>query len=229
MYSLYVWVSRFVIKKSFIYLKVIFNRAPEKIKNNFSAPFISLTLSYFLTNLTFKMHPPSKCSIAVFNNLKLEASEAAVDKLGEILKQVPHFVLIISNLTDEQLISTKINNQSPWVFSKPEGFVMSIVCPNSGDIVRKTWQQSANLRVKEICPHEKEHLKIAYNNESMPYFDLKDGNADVDTLEGAVLQIFLDKNNIQPVYMYGHYEWGSMDPLSGLWNGVVGMVLDMCF
>ena len=24
--------------------------------------------------------------------------------------------------------------------------------------------------------------------------------------------------------MYGNYEWGSLDPETGLWNGVVGMV-----
>ena len=58
----------------------------------------------------------------------------------------------------------------------------------------------------------------------MPYFDLKNGMADTDTLEGAVLQLFLDKNNIEPHYMYGNYEWGSIDPDTGLWNGVVGMV-----
>ena len=38
---------------------------------------------------------------------------------------------------------------------------------------------------------------MAFNNESLPYFDLKDGQADVDTLEGAVLQLFLDKYQIR--------------------------------
>ena len=58
----------------------------------------------------------------------------------------------------------------------------------------------------------------------MPYFDLKDDKADTDTLEGAVLQLFLDQNHVEPFYMYGNYEWGSIDPITGLWNGVVGMV-----
>ena len=46
----------------------------------------------------------------------------------------------------------------------------------------------------------------------------------MDTLEGVVLQLFLDKYQISPVYMYGNYKWGSLDPQTGLWNGVVGMV-----
>ena len=74
------------------------------------------------------------------------------------------------------------------------------------------------------CPKQKRVLRIAYNNESMPYFDLKNGQADTDTLEGAILHIFLERHNITPVYMYGNYEWGSLDPDTGRWTGVVGMV-----
>lgn len=74
------------------------------------------------------------------------------------------------------------------------------------------------------CPRQQRVLRIAYNNESMPYFDLKHGHADTDTLEGAILQVFLERHNITPVYMYGNYEWGSLDPDTGRWTGVVGMV-----
>ena len=74
------------------------------------------------------------------------------------------------------------------------------------------------------CTREGRVLRIAYNNESMPYFDLKHGRADTDTLEGAILDIFLERHKINPVYMYGNYEWGSLDPDTGRWTGVVGMV-----
>ena len=47
------------------------------------------------------------------------------------------------------------------------------------------------------CPRIPSQLRVAFNNESLPYFDLKDGQADVDTLEGAVLQLFLDKYQIR--------------------------------
>ena len=116
-----------------------------------------------------------------------------------------------------------LSQVSPWVFSKPEGLIMTIVCPNTGKIVKKTWRQSENWKLREICQKNKEKLRIAYNN-VMPYFDLKNGKADMDTLEGFVLQLLLDNHNIEPVYMNGDYEWGSIDPETGLWNGVVGMV-----
>ena len=50
----------------------------------------------------------------------------------------------------------------------------------------------------------------------MPYFDLKHGHADTDTLEGAILDIFIERQNVTPVYMYGNYEWGSIDPDTGI-------------
>ena len=47
------------------------------------------------------------------------------------------------------------------------------------------------------CARIPRQLRVAFNNESLPYFDLKEGQADVDTLEGAVLQLFLEKYQIR--------------------------------
>ena len=202
-------------------------RSPSQIHNNFSHPSISLTPSHYLDNPISKFNPPSKCSVAVFNNIdKFDSkeAEAVVEKLGDMLKQLPHFVLVISSLAEDDLRTLQMNYQSPWVFTQPKGSLMTFICPSTGEMVPKTWQQRKNLKFNKICPETKQQLRIAYNNESMPYFDLKNGNADTDTLEGAVLQMFLDRNNIEPLYMYGNYEWGSIDPSTGLWNGVVGMV-----
>ena len=88
-------------------------------------------------------------------------------------------------------------------------------CPHSGARVRIPLRQPDLGNLGSFCPRVNRTLRIAYNNESMPYFDLKQGRADIDTLEGAVLQIFIDRHNVTPEYMYGNYEWGSLDPDTG--------------
>ena len=195
------------------------------IQQETTLPYVSFTAREFLKNQDSNLISSGKCSIVVFNNPndnEIEETEAVILKLGLVLKQLPHFILVISN--KESTTAFPTNSQLPWAFIEKEKRILSFVCPNSMLIVRKTWQQCENLRMKDMCPQERQELRIAYNNESMPYFDLKEGRADTDTLEGAVLQLFLEKNNIEPYYMYGNYEWGSIDPDTGLWNGVVGMV-----
>ena len=190
-----------------------------------SLPFISFNIQTFLKTSESNLSLPEKCSIVVFSSStisKIEEYEAVILKLSLILKQLPHFVFVKSNQEAESKYTK--DNPTPWIFSKKGSRVLTFICPNSEVVVKKTWEQLNILRLQELCPPEKQQLRIAYNNESMPYFDLKNGMADTDTLEGAVLQLFLDKNNIEPHYMYGNYEWGSIDPDTGLWNGVVGMV-----
>ena len=107
---------------------------------NFSPPSISLTPSHYLDNPTSRFNPPSKCSVAVFNSIEqfdVKEAEAAVEKLGDMLKQLPHFVLVISSLAKEDLNPLQMNNQSPWVLTQPEGHAMTIICPSTGEMVPK--------------------------------------------------------------------------------------------
>ena len=169
-----------------------------------------------------------------------EAAADAVAKLEEILQQIPKFVLVITGESPEEYFSTITTAYVPWILAGQGGPVISLgrsrgvitcstlttaslvsVCPPSPLITRVSLRSSKPVL---SCPRIPRQLRVAYNNESLPYFDLKEGQADVSTLEGAVLQLFLDKYQISPVYMYGNYEWGSLDPETGLWNGVVGMV-----
>ena len=222
MHYLLFWVCILSINSS---CKPHILRVPDGLQKGTNIPHISFTAKGFLKNPDSNLDLSEKCSIVVFHNPKndkIDETEAVILKLGLILKQIPHFILVIT----DQHNSTPLpeSRQSPWVITKSGSRVLSFICQNSDMIVKKTWQQIEHLRMKDLCPQEKQELRIAYNNESMPYFDLNEGMADTDTLEGAVLQLFLEKNNIEPYYMYGNYEWGSIDPDTGLWNGVVGMV-----
>ena len=101
---------------------------------------------------------------------------------------------------------------------------VSPVCPSSGGEVRVSLRDPQLPSLAARCPARGRVLRVAYNNESMPYFDLRHGEADPATLEGAILQLFVARHGLRPVYMYGGYEWGSWDPAAGRWSGVVGMV-----
>ena len=70
------------------------------------------------------------------------------------------------------------------------------MCPDSGarvDLVVRTLDTMTQVSLENYCPHVTRQLRIAYNNESMPYFDLQHNHADTATLEGAILQIFIDR------------------------------------
>ena len=140
----------------------------------------------------------------------------AVAKLEEMLQQIPKFVLVITGESPEEYFASIKSAFIPWIISGPGGPVISLglssglitntrtnlvsllsVCPAS-PLIRRV---SLSLLTSQACPSPRvpRQLRVAFNNESLPYFDLKEGKADVSTLEGAVLQLFLDKYQIRSV------------------------------
>ena len=63
------------------------------------------------------------------------------------------------------------------------------VCPQTAARVKIPLRKHVLGSLFNYCPPASQTLRIAYNNESMPYFDIKHGTADTDTLEGAILQV----------------------------------------
>ena len=170
-----------------------------------------------------------------------------VKKISEVLEQVPKFALIISNNSTNKSAAfpSSLHFETiPWILTSAASHVVTAgrcgitchvsrvtchrslcpVCPSSGGEVRVSLRDPQLPSLAARCPDRGRVLRVAYNNESMPYFDLRHGEADPATLEGAILQLFVARHGLRPVYMYGGYEWGSWDPAAGRWSGVVGMV-----
>ena len=64
-------------------------------------------------------------------------------------------------------------------------------------------------------------IKIAYNTAG-PMFSVKNQEVESITLEGAVLDTFLRKYNQRPTFIFANI--GTKNEISGLWNGVIGLV-----
>ena len=69
---------------------------------------------------------------------------------------------------------------------------------------------------------KKELIKIAYNTD-LPFFNLKDGMPDMDTIEAILIQTFLEKHNLSATWDDAGGSWGSRGQ-NGSFNGVVGKV-----
>ena len=77
--------------------------------------------------------------------------------------------------------------------------------------------------VDDMCSMKNKEIRIAFNK-APPMFDVNEGKVESATLEGAVLDIFLEKNNLRPTFIHAKQIWGKQDETSGLWDGVIGLV-----
>ena len=74
-----------------------------------------------------------------------------------------------------------------------------------------------------MCSLRNKKLKISYND-LKPYFSVKNDEILKDTIEGAVIQSFIDKNNLSTELIDENHKWGSKNE-NGTFNGVVGRVI----
>ena len=65
-------------------------------------------------------------------------------------------------------------------------------------------------------------LKIAYND-YYPFFLVRGGQPDMNSLESVFIQTFIEKYNLKPEWKNAGGSWGSKDA-NGTFSGVVGMV-----
>ena len=66
-------------------------------------------------------------------------------------------------------------------------------------------------------------LKISYN-ESPPHFSVENNQIVKDTVEGAVIQIFIDKNNLTTELSNEQWTWDRKDE-NGRIHGLIGRVI----
>ena len=79
-----------------------------------------------------------------------------------------------------------------------------------------------DFKAKPICSIKNKKLKISYN-ELKPYFSVKNSEILKDTIEGVVIQSFIDKNNLTTELKNENFKWGRKNE-NGTFDGVVGRV-----
>ena len=66
-------------------------------------------------------------------------------------------------------------------------------------------------------------MRISYND-LKPYFSVEKEETLPDTIEGVVIESFIDKNNLSTELIDEKFKWGSKNE-NGTFNGVIGRVI----
>ena len=108
--------------------------------------------------------------------------------------------------------------------------VVTISCPNCGVIRRGIWKAQSKLLTfsnleKPICCNKFKNklMRITHNNWGS-FIKVENGVLDRTKFEGNILGLFLDKYEIAPTFINANFKWGSIDPDTGKWTGMVGNV-----
>ena len=139
------------------------------------------------------------------------------------MDKVPSMVVYMGKLDHTNLIPSIGPFHGPLFEYIPGSPVITVTCHG---LVRRgvLYNLSHSLgHVEEMCSMKNKEIKIAYNK-SPPFFDVKNQKVESATIEGAVLDTFLEKYNLRPTFIHAKQVWGTKNETSGLWNGVIGLV-----
>ena len=139
------------------------------------------------------------------------------------MDQVPNMVVYMGKLDHTNLIHS-IGPYHGLLFEySPGSSVITVTCQG---LARQgvLYDLSHSLgHVDDMCSMRNREIRIAYNK-SPPLFDVNNLKVDSATLEGAVLDTFLEKYSLRPSFVHGKQRWGGKNETSGLWDGVIGLV-----
>ena len=170
------------------------------------------------------MKVENKCFAIVAAEDTIIHVKKVADKLIDHIKEYPIFVLILSERNHKNLSKEPIDISSPVVQAEWNSPVLNLFCPKQTKKYTKLlWTSTKHKNFKEICPSRENTLRIAYNID-LPFFNLENSTADMDTIEAIVIDTFLEKHKLTAEWDDAQGSWGSRD-LNGMFNGVVGKVI----
>ena len=165
----------------------------------------------------------NKCFAIVSAKETLLHVKKISDKLIDHIKEYPIFVLILSEGNHKNHSKEPIEILSPIVQAERNSPVLTLFCPKQTKKSTKLlWKYIKHKNFKEICSSRENILRIAYNID-LPFFNLENGMADMDTIEAIFIDTFLEKHKLTAEWDDAQGSWGSRD-LNGMFNGVVGKV-----
>ena len=167
----------------------------------------------------------NKCYAVVAPEETVKDLKTIVEKLTAYIKEYPIFTLILSDKSiNNKMDIEKLNSESILVQASSSAPVLRLFCPsiNHTNSVKLLWSEMKNTTFHEVCSMKKENIKIAYNTD-LPFFNLKDGMPDMETIEAILIETFLEKHNLSATWDDAGGSWGSRGQ-NGTFNGVVGKV-----
>ena len=141
------------------------------------------------------------------------AKIALVPSMVVYMSKLDHMNLIHSTGTYHGLLF-EYSPGSPVITAKCHGLVRRGVLHNLSHSLG---------HVSDMCSMKNKEIRIAYNK-SPPLFDVNNQQVDSATLEGAILDTFIEKYNLRPIFIHAKQVWGVRNETTGLWDGVIGLV-----
>ena len=155
------------------------------------------------------------------NENDIREKRILVDSISQKLPDQPKAVLFLveneGQLTELPALSSVafgLISDSSLVFYR---------CPYTQGFTAVTLLQLLQSQISSACSLQGQVLHVAYNNFA-PYFHVNDADPEQGHLEEIYLETFLKQHQISAHFTSANTTWGSLDPVTGSWDGVVGMV-----
>ena len=139
------------------------------------------------------------------------------------LDKLPSMVVYMGKIDHTTLLNNMGPNHGLLVEYIPGYSHITVTCHG---LVRRAVLTNLSLslgQVEDMCSMRNKEIRIAHNNVP-PMFAVNNNEVDSDTLEGAVLDTFLEKYSLRPTFINAKQVWGIKNETSGLWDGVIGLV-----
>ena len=170
---------------------------------------------------------PNKCYFALMKTTAVDhGRNLKFLKTISNKESKPVAVILMSNNFD---YAKKLPNLSIPTFLIVAGnSLIHIRCASSEKYFSMASIQMLKTKISDVCTIKGQTLHVAYNNVS-PYFHVSEsGDPMPRQLEFVYLDTFLRHQGLIASYHFANMTWGSQDPVTGRWNGVVGMVNYIC-
>ena len=176
--------------------------------------------------LTRGIYPPemiNRCYFLLINSNENNVNEKRqlVDGISQKLPDQPKAIVFLlekrgqlSELPAFDFVTFGVISDNDLIFYR---------CPNTPDFTAVTIPQLLQSQMSAVCSLHGQTLHVAYNNFA-PYFYIRAAAPEQGHLEEIYLETFLEQHRVSAHFTSANTTWGSRDPETGTWNGVVGMV-----
>ena len=185
--------------------------------NELSLPTVQLTRGIYLPRMI------NKCFFILIklNENDVREKRKLVDNISQKLPDQPKAILFLVENEGQLTELPALSSVSFGLIS--DNALIFYRCPYNEGFTAVTLLQLLQSQIFSACSLQGQTLHVAYNNFA-PYFHVNDADPEQGHLEEIYLETFLKQHQISAHFTSANTTWGSLDPVTGSWDGVVGMV-----
>ena len=176
--------------------------------------------------MTRGISPPkmiNKCFFILIksNEIELNEKRKLVNKILQKLPDQPKAIMFL--LENKDQLTELPAYDSVTIGLIADNDLIFYRCPNTPGFTAVTLVQLLQSQISSACSLQGQTLHVGYNNYA-PFFHVRDVSPEHGYVEEIYLETFLGQHRVSAHFSSANTTWGSLDPVTGTWNGVVGMV-----